>query len=113
MNPDLSCSETLSSVTSDDLNLDGGVKSLADPTLVNDSRVLSNVLAEGSQTSVKVNYFLMVQPEVKPHMRKIVADWMLEVTEEQQCQPEVGWLVMIYILDLKYVYTVYKVSGLK
>ena len=98
MNSDLTCTETLTSPltsTSDDLNLDGGVKSLADPTLVNDARVLSNVLAEGSQTEVKVNYFLMVQPEVKPHMRKIVADWMLEVTEEQQCQPEV---IKLFIL---------------
>ena len=30
-------------------------------------------------------------------MRKIVSDWMLEVTEEQQCQPEVFHLAINYL----------------
>merc|ERR1711923_76923 len=35
-----------------------------------------------------------VQVEVKPHMRKIVSDWMLEVCQEMQCPPEVFCLAM-------------------
>ncbi len=30
-------------------------------------------------------------------MRKIVADWMIEVTEEQQCQPDVFHLAINYL----------------
>ncbi len=41
--------------------------------------------------------FQTIQSEVKPHMRKIVYDWMLEVTEEQQCQPDVFHLAVQYL----------------
>ena len=45
------------------------------------------------------DYFKFVQVEVKPHMRKIVADWMLEVCEETRCSetPEVFSLAMNYM----------------
>merc|ERR1719422_2254943 len=32
-----------------------------------------------------------------PHMRKIVTDWMLEVCEDQQCNPEVFFLSINYL----------------
>ena len=88
----------------DDLNLDGGIKSFEDPNLLHDRRVLENVLAAGNANNgynnsncQKENYFKTVQTEIKPHMRKIVSDWMLEVTEEQQCQPEVFSLAINYL----------------
>ena len=41
--------------------------------------------------------FQNVQTEIKPHMRKIVSDWMLEVCDEQGCQPEVFNLAVNYL----------------
>lgn len=38
-----------------------------------------------------------MQTEIKPHMRKIVSDWMLEVCEEQGCQPAVFALAVTYL----------------
>ncbi len=45
----------------------------------------------------KRTYFDTVQSEIKPHMRKIVTDWMLEVTEEQRCSPDVFGLAVEYV----------------
>lgn len=79
----------------DDLGLDG-LKSYEDPQLMKDSRVLKNLMAppDGDE---KYDYFKLIQSEIKPHMRKIVSDWILEVTEEQQCQPEVFALAVNYM----------------
>jgi cyclin D2 len=43
------------------------------------------------------DYFRYVQTEIKPHMRKIVCDWMLEVCQELCCQPEVFCLAVNYM----------------
>ena len=69
---------------------------------MNDARVLSNILARqdlrSNTSSKKPTYFENgVQIEVKPHMRKIVSDWMLEVCEEMRCQPEVFHLAINYM----------------
>ncbi len=82
----------------DDLDLDGGVRSIEDPNLLRDRRVLGNVLEAPVRGGGVVDYFARgLQPELKPHMRKIVADWMLEVCEEQGCQPEVFGLAVDYL----------------
>lgn len=79
----------------DDLGL-GGLRSLPDPALLADGRVLENVL-RGQHRQVLDYFGLAIQTAVKPHMRKIVADWMLEVTEEQKCSPEIFSLAMNYM----------------
>ena len=72
--------------------------SYEDPVLLKDSRVLENVLERQDDLSPgKFDYFIHVQTEIKPHMRKIVTDWMLEVCEEQQCQAEVFSLAVNYM----------------
>jgi len=44
------------------------------------------------------NYFSSgLQTELKPHMRKEVATWMLEICEEEQSQPEVFCLAVNYL----------------
>ena len=61
------------------------IQSIEDPVLVQDKRVLNNLIQRQSSSKTKPNpddYFENVQSEIKPHMRKIVCDWMLEVTEE-------------------------------
>ena len=76
------------------------IQSIEDPVLVQDKRVLNNLIQRQSSSKTKPNpddYFENVQSEIKPHMRKIVCDWMLEVTEEQQCQPEVFHLAVSYL----------------
>ena len=76
------------------------IQSIEDPVLVQDKRVLNNLIQRQSSSKNKPNpddYFETIQSEIKPHMRKIVCDWMLEVTEEQQCQPEVFHLAVSYL----------------
>ena len=52
----------------------------------------------GFETAVtSSNYFETVQTEIKPHMRKIVCEWMLEICEEQGCQSEVFALAVDYL----------------
>jgi len=78
------------------------IHSKEDPVLLQDSRVLENLIhRQKMETFNQINqsedYFKTVQTEVRPHMRKIVSDWMLEVTEEQQCQAEVFHLAINYL----------------
>ena len=79
-------------------------RSYEDPALLKDSRVLDNIIERQSSEGNCNNsedgngdYFTTVQTEIKPHMRKIVSDWMLEVSEEQQCQPDVFHLAVNYM----------------
>lgn len=72
------------------------IHSKEDPVLTQDSRVLTNLIQRQDHHVIE-DYFKTVQTEIRPHMRKIVSDWMLEVTEEQQCQPEVFHLAINYL----------------
>lgn len=72
------------------------LRSIEDPVFKNDSRILQNILhRQNFQTHE--DYFQTVQTEIRPHMRKIVSDWMLEVCIEQECQNEVFHLAMNYM----------------
>ncbi|KAB0799007.1 hypothetical protein PPYR_06887 [Photinus pyralis] len=51
-------------------------------------RVLNNLLKSEEQYALPAS-FLRKQTEVTPQMRKIVAEWMMEVCDEQNCQDEV------------------------
>ena len=64
--------------------------------LLNDKRVLSNMLKSEKQNSIN-DYCNKIQTEIAPHMRKIVTDWMMEVCEDQHCQPEVFFLAVNYL----------------
>merc|ERR1712088_940007 len=66
--------------------------------ILEDSRVLANLLrGEQRYLPSTPDYFSNVQVEVKPHMRKIVADWMLEVTNE--CSPPEVFCLAINLMD--------------
>ncbi len=74
------------------------VRAFRDLTLVRDDRILQNLLRqEGRSLPSAPDYFRYVQREIRPAMRKIVADWMLQVCQELQCQPEVFALAMNYL----------------
>lgn len=71
------------------------VKAQVDRTLTSDDRVLYNMVRnEHRYLPSNPDYFRSVQVEIKAHMRKIVADWMLEVCQELCCQPEVFCLAV-------------------
>jgi len=71
------------------------VKAMVDKTLTSDSRVLHNMIKnEHRYLPSNPDYFRYVQREIRPHMRKIVSDWMLEVCQELSCQPEVFCLAV-------------------
>ena len=67
-----------------------------DPVLIKDKRVLENMLMTEEEFCI-TDYCTNVQEDIAPHMRKIVTDWMLEVCEDQQCQPEVFFLSVNYL----------------
>ncbi|XP_017772713.1 PREDICTED: G1/S-specific cyclin-D2-like [Nicrophorus vespilloides] len=65
-----------------------------DPNLLN-QRVLNNLLK--TEERYMSASFVNVQKEVTPHMRKIVAEWMMEVCDEQNRQDEVFPLAMNFL----------------
>ncbi|KAH3898113.1 G1/S-specific cyclin-D2-like [Dreissena polymorpha] len=68
-----------------------------DPVLLNDNRVLQNLLALEDRYHPNQNYFRCVQTDIKPYMRQMVGQWMLEVCDEQACEEEVFPLSMNYL----------------
>ena len=99
---DLSCSERISSRGLEGLCLYSSlsVSPTVDPVLTGDPRVLVHMLQEESYTMKQISDYCSssMQPELKPHMRKIVTDWMLEVCEDQEAGPEV-FLLAVHYLD--------------
>ncbi|XP_034936668.1 G1/S-specific cyclin-D2 [Chelonus insularis] len=68
-----------------------------DPALLGDERVLQNLLKTEERYAPSSSYFDCVQRDITPLMRKIVAEWMLELCEDRKCQEEVFPLSMNYL----------------
>ena len=94
----LLCTETMLDETAKNIETEQyfGVKSVLDKIILKDERVIQNMIAE-EKHFVRLDYCANLQTEIKPHMRKIVVDWMLEVCEDQQCQPQVYHLAVNYL----------------
>merc|ERR1719319_313441 len=60
-----------------------------DPVILEDNRVFENMLDIEEAYMAASNYFQNTQSEIKPHMRKIVTDWMLEVCQDRNCHADV------------------------
>ena len=74
------------------------VKAIKDWNLIKDKRVLQNLLKyEVNSIPSQMDYLKESQPELTPAMRKIVADWMLEVCQEGQCATEVFMLAVNFM----------------
>jgi len=58
-------------------------RAYADPALLGDDRVLQNLLQTEERYAPSRSYFECVQRDISPLMRKIVAEWMLEVSEQE------------------------------
>ena len=75
------------------------VSPMVDPVVASDPRVVCHMLDdERMALEVLTDYCNTLQPELKPHMRKIVTDWMLEVCEDQEAGSEV-FLLAVHYLD--------------
>uniref|UniRef100_A0A182SDT8 Cyclin N-terminal domain-containing protein n=1 Tax=Anopheles maculatus TaxID=74869 RepID=A0A182SDT8_9DIPT len=59
-----------------------------DRHMISDDRVIQNLIGLERLTIPPLNYFVSVQQNIKPNMRKIVTTWMLEVCEEQKCEEQ-------------------------
>jgi len=94
----LLCTETMLDETEKNIEIEQyfGVKSVLDKIILKDKRVIQNMIAE-EKHFMRFDYCANLQTEIKPHMRKIVVDWMLEVCEDQQCQPQVYHLAVNYL----------------
>ncbi|KAI4479281.1 hypothetical protein M0804_011066 [Polistes exclamans] len=51
-------------------------RAYADPALVQDDRVLHNLLKTEETYVPNRSYFECVQKDISPHMRKVVAEWI-------------------------------------
>jgi len=72
------------------------LRAYSDPTIFRNDKVLKTLVRREVRLGGK-NYCSLVQTEVKPHMRKALADWMLEICEEEGSQPEVFCLAVSYL----------------
>ena len=73
-------------------------KATVDMKLLNDERLVKNLLDLEDFYRVQSNYFQHVQTEIKPWMRKMLANWMLDVCRNQSREEDVFVLAM-NILD--------------
>ena len=76
------------------------VMAVSDPSQLNDSRVLQNLLKNEHRFAPTVPDFMRTvqRGEILPEHRKLVADWMLGIIHEKQSQPEV-FCVAINLMD--------------
>ena len=91
-----------------------GLRAYSDPVIFRDDRVLKTLLRKESKylpsarlsladTSTNTSPMSIGSGpiNIKPHMRKEVADWMLEVCEVEKCHPEVV-LLRIFVIQTSY-----------
>lgn len=64
-------------------------RSILDPNLLKDERVLEKLLSLEDHYIPRCDYFKIVQQEIKPFMRRLVVTWMFEVCEESMCEEDV------------------------
>ena len=72
-------------------------RAFQDPALLGDDRVLQNLLATENHYLPSPSYFSCVQTDIKEWIRIKVAQWMLDVCEDQNCEEVVFPLSMNYL----------------
>jgi len=74
------------------------LRAYSDQNIFRNERVLRTLLRrEVKHAPSSKNYFTSIQTDLKPHMRKEVANWMLEICEEEQSAPQVFCLAINYL----------------
>ncbi|XP_032289166.1 G1/S-specific cyclin-D3 isoform X3 [Drosophila virilis] len=69
---------------------------VTDPIFKSD-RCLENAIKSEVKAQILGTYLKTVQKDITPPMRKIVAEWMMEVCAEEKCQDEVVLLAINYM----------------
>ena len=76
----------------------GSIRAYSDPHIFRNDRVLRMLLKrEVRMTNTTTKNYFTFQTELKPHMRREVASWMLEVCEEEGSSPQVFCLAINYL----------------
>ena len=73
-------------------------RAVKDRAILGDNRVFANMLRLERHYVPSTGHYQSLQDEIKLHMRKIVVDWMLEVTVDQRCHVDV-FLLAANIMD--------------
>lgn len=77
------------------------VRAQADPNIYRNDRVLRALIRREVKHAAAVtsskNYFGSAQPDLRPGMRREVANWMLEVCEEEAAMPHIFCLAINYL----------------
>jgi len=75
------------------------LRAYSDPNIFRNERVLRTLIRREVKhhAPTSKNYFNSIQTDLKPHMRKEVANWMLEICEEENCAPQVFCLAINYL----------------
>lgn len=68
-----------------------------DPVFLRDSRVLTNLLKLEDAYMVAPGY-MQLQEDIKPHMRRTVAQWMLEVSAICRAANNIKMLYIYFLL---------------
>ena len=83
---DLICTELVSLSDSVEIGIDMGNhehflvnKAVKDPTFLDD-RCLENLLKGEDKHTLSCSYFNTIQKDITPKMRKMVAEWVIEVS---------------------------------
>ncbi|XP_044573224.1 G1/S-specific cyclin-D1 isoform X10 [Drosophila ananassae] len=66
-----------------------------DPILLSDRSLEIALRVERNRN--QVDFYFSIQKDITPAMRKIVAEWMLEVCAEEKCQEEVVLLALSFL----------------
>merc|ERR1712012_1381403 len=76
----------------------GSIRGYSDPHIFRNDRVLRMLLKrEVRMTNTTTKNYFTFQTELKPHVRREVASWMLEVCEEEGSSPQVFCLAINYL----------------
>jgi hypothetical protein len=70
------------------IEINGELKAYSDPVFLDDERVLKNLMCTEERYTISSSYFKCLQTELKPYMRKVVASWMLEVSNRCSNTPQ-------------------------
>lgn len=65
------------------------LRAFEDPVLIGDERVMKSMLEHEDKNVSTGCYLRYSKNDLKPYMRRVVVEWMLEVTDEQKCEETV------------------------
>lgn len=87
------------------LETDSVPRSFPDKTILNDKRVMENLLAAEEPYILASDYFAnKFQDDIRPNMRKTVVEWMFEVRTNTFSSPSfVKKCILLAVFNKKYI----------